>query len=169
MICNVCGDDKADGDFSFSGLIGKKGQRKGQRLRRTTCKKCINKRKHDGSTESRRFKQHEDAVLRNIKRRSDNCNLNRQWLRERLNAGVCELTHLRFDYTKSIFRPSIDRIDPNKGYITDNCRLVCLGFNMMRSDSSDEDAFILAKAIVNAKERLKQNSGIIYETPNWAR
>ena len=171
MICITCSIDKEEREFSFSGLIGKRGPRKGQRLRRTTCKKCINKRRRDGGTERRKFKKHEDAVLHNARQRSKDSayDLNRQWLRVRLDAGICELTHLKFDYTKSIFRPSIDRIDPTKGYTKDNCRLVCLGFNAMRSDSADEDALVLAEAIVEAKSRLQKNNGVIYATPEWAR
>lgn len=65
--------------------------------------------------------------------------------------GRCELTDLEFDLRntgRSVFSPSIDRIEPRKGYVQDNCRFILFGVNLFKFTSSDEDMFRIAKALV---------------------
>lgn len=72
-------------------------------------------------------------------------NLTRDWVLERIARG-CEATGLPFVLTgdskngrlRSPWSPSIDRIDTNRGYTQDNCRMVVLAFNTARSDWGDE-------------------------------
>ena len=51
------------------------------------------------------------------------------WLIDKIDNGVCELTKIPFtlDKTSSLhnpFGPSLDKINPKKGYTTDNVRVV---------------------------------------------
>jgi hypothetical protein len=50
--------------------------------------------------------------------------------------GRCEVSRLRFQAARPmgqrirVFAPSVDRIDNARGYVFDNCRLVCAGVNV---------------------------------------
>jgi hypothetical protein len=47
------------------------------------------------------------------------------WVEERLKSGVCELTGIPFtEAPRHPFLPSLDRIDPRRGYLPDNCRAI---------------------------------------------
>jgi hypothetical protein len=47
-------------------------------------------------------------------------------IQERIDAGACEITGISFDLSpgRKFNSPSIDRIDPHRGYTYDNIRLV---------------------------------------------
>lgn len=49
--------------------------------------------------------------------------LTMEWVRERIEAGTCELSGLPFSLSGE-FVPSIDRIDASQGYTPENCRIV---------------------------------------------
>ncbi len=71
-------------------------------------------------------------------------------------AGKCEVTGLAFSLNRPKTRreslrawgPSVDRVDPLKGYTRDNCRLVCWMYNAAKGVSSDEDVMTMARALV---------------------
>ena len=56
----------------------------------------------------------------------------RDEIRRRVSAGVCELTGVQLDASamRKWNSPSIDRIDPSKGYVITNIRIVCYAINM---------------------------------------
>lgn len=65
------------------------------------------------------------------------------WLSIKLAQGCCESTGLPFKefpacLHENPYLPSIDRIDSNKGYTKDNCKLVVVGFNSLKSNFDDE-------------------------------
>lgn len=70
------------------------------------------------------------------------------WLSEEYAAqgGRCALTGVEFVFDKPQkgyrrpFAPSIDRIDPRKGYVKSNCRIVCAALNIAINDWG-EDVF----------------------------
>jgi len=68
---------------------------------------------------------------RTAKKRGLEASLSMDWFEGRLNFGVCELTGLEFDMTcgKSAYSPSVDRINNDKGYTEDNCRLILWALN----------------------------------------
>jgi hypothetical protein len=81
--------------------------------------------------------------------------LDREWAKKRWT-GKCELTGIPFDeeclgHKRRLFFPSIDRIDPDKGYIKDNCRIILWALNVMKSDGTDKDMFRIAEALIRAK------------------
>lgn len=76
-----------------------------------------------------------------------------EWIEERIVAGVCEATGIPFDLSErggkwAPFSPSVDRIDSSKAYTMDNCRVVCLVFNMAHNQFSDEDVLKMARGLV---------------------
>lgn len=62
--------------------------------------------------------------------------------------GICALSGLEMELSKrSIYRPSLDRIDSTKGYTPDNIQFVCSAINMMKN-KLDEAVFVaLCKSI----------------------
>jgi len=85
--------------------------------------------------------------------------LTREWAEKKLEAGVCEATGIRFDFTKESaslrfnpFGPSVDRIDPKRGYVQDNCRMVVWIFNMAKSEWDDDAVLRMATALVEKRK-----------------
>lgn len=79
--------------------------------------------------------------------------LTREWIADRLESGVCEVTGIPLELSKppgSRFHPwapSVDRIDSKLGYTQSNCRVVCWIYNMAKSEWSDEVVMTFAKAL----------------------
>lgn len=83
-----------------------------------------------------------NILLRHAKNRSIKKNLpfdlDKNWIDIKLKNGKCELSNIDFQFTSdndlhfNPFSPSIDRVDPKKGYTKDNCRvvLVCVNFGL---------------------------------------
>ena len=69
----------------------------------------------------------------------------------------CAITGLDFDlsnheiYHRNPLGPSIDRIDSNKGYTPDNIQIVCVFYNCMKSEWSNEDLKYFIKIVYNSK------------------
>jgi hypothetical protein len=84
------------------------------------------------------------------------------WVRKRINDGICEVTKLPFTLvTEETYNttnnmqplsPSIDRIDPKLGYVESNCRIVCCIFNMCKHHWKDSDVLNFAKAYLKENE-----------------
>jgi hypothetical protein len=78
------------------------------------------------------------------------------WIRERLESGVCEVTGLKFDFTDekrggrhiSPYAPSIDRIDGPNGYVQGNCRIVVWMYNVAKQHWSEDEVLVMARALV---------------------
>jgi hypothetical protein len=70
----------------------------------------------------------------------------------RLQSGVCPLTGLTLTFQSGsgvVFtNASLDRIDPRKGYIQGNVRLVTLWANLARNSLTDEDFFYFCNLVV---------------------
>jgi len=70
-------------------------------------------------------------------------NLDIGWLSSKLALGFCESTGLPFKEHPNVghrnpYLPSVDRIDSSGGYTKDNCRLVVMGFNVLKSNFDDD-------------------------------
>ena len=80
--------------------------------------------------------------------------LDREFVAEKLLAGVCELSGLPLQreqpgpYRTHPFAPSLDRVDPALGYTKANVRMVAFAVNRARSDWGDEVLLKIAAALV---------------------
>lgn len=81
--------------------------------------------------------------------------LDETWARSRWT-GYCEVSGLPFSspeervgYKNRNFCPSIDRIDPNVGYLKYNCRFVLWAVNSLKRDGTEDEMYLIAKAIVD--------------------
>lgn len=68
--------------------------------------------------------------------------------------GKCELTGAVFERLTggkpSAFSVSLDRIDPDKGYVKDNCRFILWAVNRFKSNYSDATMMRIAHLLVRA-------------------
>ena len=73
-----------------------------------------------------------------------------------LAIGKCQKTGMKFDlaphpnYRVHPFAPSIDRINPKKGYVKGNVQIVIWAYNAARNQWGDDVLLTLARAIVDA-------------------
>lgn len=71
-------------------------------------------------------------------------------------AGVCEVTGLalvKLDGTRNPYSPSIDRIEPELGYVDGNVRIVAWALNMALGEWGLDVLLRLARAIVDANPK----------------
>lgn len=69
----------------------------------------------------------------------------------------CPMTNLPFQLynngnnyaNRHALTPSIDRIDPRKGYVKDNCRIVIWWYNVAKQQYSDLDIWHLCNMVVS--------------------
>jgi|GEM_PF-3282481 len=81
--------------------------------------------------------------------------LTAEWIRVRLEKGVCEVTGLPFKMPDgagksgpTCYSPTLDRVVPSKGYTPENTRLVIHSFNAAKNDGTDADVLKMARALV---------------------
>ena len=72
--------------------------------------------------------------------------LSRQRVQSAMEAGYCEVTGLRFSRTGP-FSASIDRINPNIGYLEANSQVVCWIYNRAKGDGSHADVVKMVEAL----------------------
>jgi hypothetical protein len=85
-------------------------------------------------------------------------NLTVEYIEKILKNGVCQVTGLKFDLQpyeegrdtrkKSMHAPSLDQIEPSKGYTICNVQVVVYNYNTLKSCGTAEEALITAKALV---------------------
>jgi len=101
---------------------------------------------------------------RRSKKKGWKIDINKKWCRERIDK--CEATGIKFDntyegtfITMNPYAPSIDRIDNNREYTKDNCRLVLTTFNSLKSTLSDEELYKNLKQFIQyyKPEIIQQN------------
>jgi hypothetical protein len=64
--------------------------------------------------------------------------------------GICALSGLAMDPTpKSPFRPSIDRIDSTRGYVSGNVQFVCSVVNVMKNKLPEPEFIRLCRLIAD--------------------
>lgn len=125
-------------------------------------------------TEHRYYEKRESRSQKLVKaalRRSRLANvpfdLTTDWCLRKIAAGRCEVTGIEFDLvfrnnSRSPWAPSIDRIEPSRGYVQDNCRVVVWAFNAAKQEWTDAEVLQLAKSIVgSANLRLGSETGSV--------
>jgi len=77
-------------------------------------------------------------------------------IQTRMNVGLCELTGITMNMKPTKGRPfnapSIDRIDPKKGYVYSNIRIICFAANAMLGDWGEDVALKMAKSWIAKME-----------------
>jgi len=81
-------------------------------------------------------------------------NLTIDWLLPKLERGVCERTGLKFDFHsnsrgKNRLAPSLDRIEPELGYVKGNVVLVIWQYNAAKITYSHEDLIDFCRACLS--------------------
>ncbi len=99
-------------------------------------------------------------LISDAKKRSKNkgleFNLTIDWGKARWD-GKCELTKIAFDLTHNkphavYHSPTLDRIDPKRGYTQDNCRFVLWAINTFKARASDNEMYVIAQALLDNKK-----------------
>lgn len=74
-----------------------------------------------------------------------------EWAEQRWT-GFCELTGIpfspRYNTSAGLFSPSIDKIDPKKGYVQSNSRFILFAVNNLKHDGTDEAMYLVAEALI---------------------
>lgn len=105
------------------------------------------------------------AALDRARQRNLEFTLLREWIEEKIRDG-CERTGIAFDVSprsggdnysnRSSFCPSLDKIDPFKGYTPDNVQVVCWIYNVAKQQSTDEEVLKFCESVIafNGKKNL---------------
>lgn len=83
--------------------------------------------------------------------------LTKEWIKERLDGGVCEMSGIAFDMEgkRTINSPSVDRIIPGGPYTKDNCRIILWAINRALSNVGEDYMLEIFRKIISKKD----NSG----------
>lgn len=99
------------------------------------------------------------ALWHNSKTRSENHSISVEWIKEKLETGICEVTGLPFELVygkgKVPWSPSLDQIIPGNGYTPENTRVVVWLYNSAKNIFTDEDVLKMAQALVNKDGSMK--------------
>lgn len=106
------------------------------------------------------------TLLSSARRRSSlgEFDLDEEWFIEKLKNGVCEITGIPFDFSKPTgtsknpYSPSIDRIDPSKGYCKRNCRVVLWQVNLALGEMLDKDVLHILEKLVEGLKRYENST-----------
>lgn len=87
------------------------------------------------------------------KRDHTNHSISLEWIQHKLEIGVCERTDIPFEFVykqgRTAYAPSLDKIDPSKGYTEDNTQVVIWMYNAAKNIFTDADVLYMAKCLVN--------------------
>lgn len=141
-VCNRCHALKPLTDFYK--------RRSGSERRQTFCKLCKQQQKNERRKLSPRTAFH--TLIANAKRRETDCHVTVDdllimWGEQH---GLCALSGLQMTHGIGL-RPtsvSVDRLNPDIGYVKGNIRLVCVALNSLRGPWSDQEAISVALAFV---------------------
>ena len=96
-----------------------------------------------------------NSAIKRSRERDIEFDLDINWIKERVAAGSCEVTGIKFvldamsGQRRHPFAPSLDRRDSNKGYTVDNVQVVCWIFNGAKSDFDLDAVLTLSRALVS--------------------
>lgn len=86
-------------------------------------------------------------------------NITKEYLKQLWDSqsGLCAISGIpmtfELDNGRTFKNVSLDRINPNKGYIIGNVQLVCMAVNQMKSDLSLAELYMFCNAILNNKDK----------------
>ena len=100
-----------------------------------------------------------NIMFHNAKRRA-NCTITREWIENKLNLGVCEITGISFDLEPTLefdsnpYAPSLDKINPKqKEYTPENTRVVLTAVNKALNEYGEKAMLPILKAMIKSIER----------------
>jgi len=157
--CTKCGETKP--------LTAFYAEKRGRNGRRYSCKDCDRRRRKPLTTRTRhrkteaeyslayRTKHRAKELVRHAQRRASkmllpfDLDLHIPELQMRIDTGTCEMTGLPMPVQngRQWNTPSIDRIEPTKGYVLSNVRIVCLAVNCALGFWGPEVLLAIADAI----------------------
>jgi hypothetical protein len=130
------------------------------------CKKCRSQEwQRNSSANLKRLAQYRESIngraihlLKEAKRRAAKSELEFSITPLRitfaLSLGVCERSGVKFDLsphdrqTNNPFSPSIDKVDPFKGYTDENIKVVCVAYNFGKMQMTHEEYVAFCKCVV---------------------
>ncbi len=84
-----------------------------------------------------------DSIKQRTKRSGVEFDLTTEWIENYILKGRCQVTGIKFDLKPSIdgkhsnpFAPSIDKINPKRGYVKKNCQVVLHAVNQAKGEMS---------------------------------
>lgn len=133
---------------------------------RRYCQTCINNKalRHIAKKNSERSPAEKKAhsivsgARERAKARGLAFDLEEARIAEIIDWGFCEATGIGFGTYKErrMLSPSLDRIDPKKGYTHDNVRVVCMLYNCAKGTGTHEDVMLLVKALAGQLDRVEE-------------
>jgi len=116
----------------------------------------------------RTIKGRASVLFSNAKSRCKNKNvelyITQEWIQEHLKRGTCEITGIPFNLeppskkaTRRPDAPSLDRIDKNKNYTTDNTRVILWAVNCALAEYGTEEMLPILKAMIKGIEDAQKN------------
>jgi len=101
-----------------------------------------------------------NAAKRRCKTSQGKVSITLNWVKNKLETGVCELTGIDFDFNKpqngynNAYAPSLDRIDSkNPNYSPENTRVVLAAVNRALNEHGDKYLLPILKAMVAGIEK----------------
>lgn len=141
--CSKC---KAEKDYSAFGKHSK--QKDGLR---SVCKECRKKESSKAYTEQDKQKH----ILASIKSRAKRLNVEFDLEYEDLNPPeYCPVFNVRleriapYSKDKKYFSPSVDRIDPKRGYTKDNIQIISFLANVMKHNATKDQLIMFAEWVL---------------------
>jgi len=117
-----------------------------------------NKMRADRDIVKYRAKSLLNAAKSRASKKGLECSLTLEWVHKKLKYGVCAATGTPFVFTQygecketkkcNPYAPSLDKIDPSKGYTVENTQVVLAAFNKFKSDMVQHKVIGIAKSIV---------------------
>lgn len=161
-LCFTCRDML---DIELFRIKEKKHGRGKGKYRNNVCKKCE-------QTAVEEYRTTDLGIAAEIARRHKHVckvdslpyDLDKYWILDKLNTigWKCELTGLPFNLKRNIADKrqgfqwdavSVDRLSPNGGYTKDNVRFVINQINVFRQNHSDEQMYMVAKALLDFRSQ----------------
>lgn len=162
-MCTLCNKTKPIEEF-----LKDKAQKKGYR---NQCKECLRKRNN------KTYHKRKDSLNKNmrdfrstvkgatttsfcaakLRARKENLpfDIDLEYTRELWDEqeGKCALTGEPFVIKGGWLAPSLDKIDPEKGYTKGNIQWLTQRVNLLKSNMTNEELLIICKLIINSLEK----------------
>ena len=108
--------------------------------------------------EARRISKPSQFLLHLLSNHGKRVHLSKEYLLQLWadQGGLCALSGIQMTTTRGKGRvptnASVDRINPSKGYVPGNVRLVCLQANTARGEWGDDQLLALCRAVVQHRD-----------------